>query len=195
MTGIVLVGGKSQRMGEKKTSLKIGRKQVMELILEKLRIVFDNVLIIGSSNFTYPLSQLKVLSDTIPGKGPLGGIYTGLTSSKSEYNFFCACDMPFLNVDLLEFMISEMDGSDAVIPMVRGFVEPLHAIYSKRCLPAIKNCLRSEDLKIKSFFSEIKCKYVPEKKIRKYDPFLLSFLNLNTPQTVELARNLLPNLH
>lgn len=68
----------------------------------------------------------------LEGKGPLGGIYTGLLSSTSEYNFFCACDMPFLSGDLLKFIISETDGSDAVIPMVRGFVEPLHAIYSKK---------------------------------------------------------------
>ena len=103
--------------------------------------------------------------------------------------------MPFLKIDLLKFIISETDGSDAVIPMVRGFVEPLHAIYSKRCLPAIKNCLENEDLRIKSFFSKVKCKYIPENKIKRYDPSLLSFLNLNTPETVESVRNLLPNLH
>jgi len=192
MTGIVLAGGKSQRMGEGKASLKIGGKQVIELILEKLRVVFDNVLIVGNSNFIYPLSQVRVLADIILGKGPLGGIYTGLLNSKSEYNFFCACDMPFLNDDLLKFIISEIDGSDAVIPLVRGFVEPLHAIYSKRCLPAIKNCLENEDLRIKSFFPEVKCKYIPENKIKRYDPSLLSFLNLNTPETVELIKGLSP---
>jgi len=195
MTGIVLAGGKSQRMGEGKASLKIGRKQVIEIILEKLRVTFDDVFIVGNSNFICPLSEVRVLADIIPGKGPLEGIYTGLLNSKSEYNFFCACDMPFLNIDLLKFIISEIDDSDAVIPMVRGFVEPLHAIYSKRCLPAIKNCLENEDLRIKSFFPEVKCKYIPEVEIRKYDPSLLSFLNLNTPEAVELVRNLSPNLH
>ncbi len=195
MTGIVLAGGKSQRMGEGKASLKIGGKQVIELILEKLRVAFDDVLIVGNSNFIYPLSQVGVLADAILGKGPLGGIYTGLLNSKSEYNFFCACDMPFLNIDLLKFIISEIDASDAVIPMVRGFVEPLHAIYSKRCLPAIKNCLENGDLKIKNFFPEVKCKYIPEIEIRKYDPSLHSFLNLNTPATLELANNLSPSPH
>ncbi len=195
MTGIVLAGGKSQRMGEGKASLKIGRKQVIEIILEKLRVTFDDVLIVGNSNFICPLSEEGILADMIPGKGPLGGIYTGLLNSKSEYNFFCACDMPFLNVDLLKFIISEIDASDAVIPMVRGFVEPLHAIYSKRCLPAIKNCLENEDLKIKSFFSKVKCKYIPENKIKRYDPSLISFLNLNTPEAVELVKNLPRSLH
>lgn len=122
-------------MGEGKASLKIGRKQVIELILEKLRVTFDDVLIIGNSNFICPLSQ------------------------------------------------------------VRGFVEPLHAIYSKRCLPAIKNCLEKEDLRIKSFFSKVKCKYIPENKKKRCDPSLLSFVNLNTPEAVESVRNLSPSLH
>lgn len=182
-------------MGEGKASLKIGKKQVIELILEKLRVTFDDVFIVGNSNFICPLSQVRVLADIILGKGPLGGIYTGLLSSRSEYNFFCACDMPFLNNDLLKFMISETDGSDAIIPMLRGFVEPLHAIYSKRCLPAIKNCLENEDLRIKSFFSKVKCKYIPEEEIKRYDPSLLSFVNLNTPEAVESVRNLSPSLH
>ena len=120
--------------------------------------------------------------DTIPGKGPLRGIYTGLLGSRSEYNFFCACDTPFLNDDLLKVIISEIDDSDAVVPVVGGFVESLHAIYSRRCLPAIKKCLERDDLRTKGFFSEIKCKYIPENKIRRYDPSLLSFLNINAPR-------------
>ncbi len=180
-------------MLEGKASLNVGGKQVIEPILEKLGVGFDHVFIAGNSNFIYPRSQVRVLADMIPGKGPLGGIYTGLLNSKSEYNFFFACDMPFLNIDLLKFIISEIDASDAVIPMVRGFVEPLHAIYSKRCLPAIKNCLENENLRIKSFFPEVKCKYIPEVERRKYDPSLQSFVNLNTPEAVESIKGLSPS--
>lgn len=176
--------------GEKKALLRIGKKQVIEIILEKLKVVFDKILVIGNLNTTCPIPGVKVLIDVIPDKGPLGGIYTGLLSSKSEYNFFCACDMPFLNLDLLKFITSEANDNDAVIPVVKGFVEPLHAVYAKRCLAAIKHQLENEDLKIKSFFSKVKCKYIPEVKIRRYDPFLLSFLNLNTPEAVELVKNL-----
>jgi len=77
---------------------------------------------------------------------------------------------------------------DYLIPVVKGFVEPLDAIYSKRCLPAIKPHLEAEDLKVKNFFPEVKCKYLPEDKIKKYGPHLLSFSNLNTPQMLELTR-------
>jgi len=141
-------------MKKNKALLKIGKKQVIKLIIEKLKIVFDNVLIIGNSSLNHQFLGVRIVEDAVSGKGPLGGIYTGLLVSKSEYNFICGCDMPFLNVDLLRFMVSETtDENDIVIPVVKGFVEPLHAIYSKRCLPAIKPHLEVKDLKVKSFFS------------------------------------------
>jgi len=188
MTGIILAGGKSRRMKKDKALLEIGKKQVIKLIVEKLKVVFNNVLIIGNSSLDYQLSGVRVAEDVVSEKGPLGGIYTGLSVSESKHNFICACDMPFLNVDLLKFMISETDENDIVIPVIKGFVEPLHAVYSKRCLPAINSHLEVEDLKVKNFFSEVKCKHLPEDKITKYDPHLLSFSNLNTPQMLKLAK-------
>jgi len=187
MTGIILAGGESRRIGRNKALLKIGGKQVIKLIVEKLKVVFDNVLIVANSSFDYQFLGVKVVQDIISKKGPLGGIYTGLLTSQSKYNFICGCDMPFLSLDLLKFMISEINDSDIVVPVVKGFLEPLHSIYSKRCLPAVRSHLKAEDLKVKNFFPEVKCRYLPEFKIKKHDPELLSFFNLNTPQLLELA--------
>jgi molybdopterin-guanine dinucleotide biosynthesis protein A len=141
--------------------LKIGNKRIIEIVVEKLKEVFSDIIIVTNSPPDYQFLDVKLIKDLIPGKGPLGGIYTGLLLSDSEYNFVCACDMPFLSIDLLKVMISEMDGSDLIVPVVRGFVEPLHSIYSKRCLAAIKFHLEVNDLKVKSFFPEVKCKYFP----------------------------------
>ncbi len=187
MTGIILAGGKNRRIGKNKALLKIGEKQIIKLIVEKLKIVFDNVLVVTNSSFDYQFLGIRVVQDIVSKRGPLGGIYTGLLISQSEYNFICGCDMPFLNVDLLRFMSSEIDDSDAIIPVVKGFVEPLHSIYSKRCLSAIRFHLEAEDLKVKNFFSQVKCKYLSEDKIKKYDSQLLSFFNLNTSQLLGLA--------
>ncbi len=192
MTGIILAGGKSRRIGREKALLPIGegRSMIIEMVVEKLKAIFDDVLIISAPPFNYQFLGVKVIRDIIPGKGPLGGIYTGLLSSKNEYNFICACDMPFLNTHLLKFMASEVTDCDLVVPVVGGFVEPLHSIYSKRCLSAIKSHLEVNDLKVKSFFSEVKCKYLSESLIKRYDPDLLSFLNLNTPKMLKLAREM-----
>jgi len=188
MTGIILAGGKSRRMGKDKALFKIGGKRSIEIVMEKLKNVFDDVLVVGSHSFDYRFLKAKVIKDIIPDKGPLGGIYTGLLRSRSECNFICACDMPFLNPELLRFMVSEMDEDiEALVPVVKGFVEPLHSIYSRRCLTAIRSHLKLNDLKVRNFLSEVKCKYLSEDLIRRYDPALLSFLNLNTPEMLELA--------
>ncbi len=187
MTGIILAGGKSSRIGKNKALLKIGEKQIIKLIVEKLRIAFGNVLVVANSSFDYQFLGVRIVQDIVSGKGPLGGIYTGLVTSQSEYNFICGCDMPFLNVNLLRFMSSQIDDSDIIVPVVKGFVEPLHSIYAKRCLPAIRSHLEAENLKVKNFFPEVTCKYLPEAKTNKYDPKLLSFFNVNTPKLLELT--------
>ncbi|NQS89280.1 molybdenum cofactor guanylyltransferase [Patescibacteria group bacterium] len=191
VTGIILAGGKSQRMRKEKISLKIGEAYLIEVIAGKIKDFFEEIiLIITNNSFKYQFPGIRTVTDVVPRKGPLGGIYTGLLVSQSKYNFICACDMPLLNLNLLKFMVSQINENDAVIPIVKGFTEPLHSVYSKNCLPAIKYQLQIGDLKIKNFFPRIKCKYIPEDKIKKYDPCLLSFFNLNTPQALELAKNL-----
>jgi len=178
-------------MRKEKISLKIGEAYLIEVIAGKIKDFFEEIiLIITNNSFKYQFPGIRTVTDVVPRKGPLGGIYTGLLVSQSKYNFICACDMPLLNLNLLKFMVSQINENDAVIPIVKGFTEPLHSVYSKNCLPAIKYQLQIGDLKIKNFFPRIKCKYIPEDKIKKYDPCLLSFFNLNTPQALELAKNL-----
>ena len=191
MTGIILAGGKSKRMGKEKALLKIGKTYLIELIIEKLKDFFEEIVLITANNsFKYRFPGIRTVIDVVPGKGPLGGIYTGLLVSQSKYNFICACDVPFLNLNLLKFIVSQINENNAVIPIIKGFTEPLHSIYSKSCLPAIEYQLQTGDLKIKNFFPKIKCKYIPEDRIKRYDPCLLSFFNLNTPHALKLAKNL-----
>ncbi|MCD6232686.1 molybdenum cofactor guanylyltransferase [Candidatus Aerophobetes bacterium] len=189
MTGIILAGGKGRRIGGNKAFLKIGNKPLIELVIERLKTIFDNNIIIVTNN-PYKFSSLgiKIIKDVVHNKGPLGGIYTGLLFSKSKYNFICACDMPFLNLSLLRFIISQIEDNDVIVPLVGNFAQPLHSIYSKKCLGAIRRKIENRELKITRFFSEVKYRYLPESLIRKYDPHLSSFLNLNTLEKLKLAR-------
>lgn len=189
MTGIILAGGKSRRMGQDKAFLKIDNKRLIELVIERLRAVFDKIIIVTNDPVKFQFLGVKVVKDIVFNKGPLGGIYTGLLISESKYNFICACDMPFLSSYLLKFMISKVEGNDVVVPVVGNFVEPLHSIYSRNCLMPIKRHLENEELRVRDFFPEVKCNYLPENLIRKYDPHLRSFFNLNTPKMLKLIRN------
>lgn len=132
--------------------------------------------------------------DLYPGKGALGGIYTGLVSSANFHNLTVACDMPFLNIELLRYMIELCPGFDAVVPRVGRNVEPLHAIYSKNCLDPIARLLKHGNLQIGNLFNSVKVRYIEQDEIDKFDPEHLSFFNVNTKADLERAWELANDL-
>ncbi|MDP2919540.1 MAG: molybdenum cofactor guanylyltransferase [Dehalococcoidia bacterium] len=190
ITGIILAGGKNLRFGANKALVKIGRKTVIERIVEQLKPIANRFIVVMSGEqFLLPaLPPHQVVSDVLPGKGPLVGIYSGLSASQTELNVAVACDMPFLSTALLRHMVEIAPGFDAVIPRTGdGLIEPLHAVYAHTCLPVIKAHLDADHFNIRSFLGEVKVRYVEEEECRRYDPVLLSFFNLNCPEDLELA--------
>ncbi|MCK4261647.1 molybdenum cofactor guanylyltransferase [bacterium] len=191
MTAVILAGGENKRTGLNKALLKLNGQSLMETIIGKLRNLFKEVIIVSSYPREYERLNLKVVKDLIPQKGPLGGIYSGLSSSKSSHSFVVACDMPFINPDLIRYMKVRIDNSDVLIPMTREGYEPLHAFYSKNCLDVIRKQLDSEaSLKIVDFFDQVKVKYIEEEEVRKFDPDGLSFFNINTSGDLNKARQI-----
>jgi len=121
-----------------------------------------------------------VIVDLYPGKGVLGGIYTGLINANTFYSLVVACDMPFLNRALLYYLVALAPDFDVVVPKIDGLVEPLHAIYSKNCLVSIEQLLHQGKLGVHQLFGLVKTRYVGEDEIAKFDPEHLSFFNVNT---------------
>jgi len=137
-------------------------------------------------------SEAKVVVDLYPGKGALGGIYTGMMASSSFHNLIVACDMPFLNSSLLRYLMQVSDGYDAIIPRDKeGRLEPLHALYSKNCLNPIERQIQQANLKIDGFLGQVKVRYVEEAETKQFDPDHLSFFNINTPADLRRARAIL----
>ena len=187
---IVLAGGESQRLGTDKAFLKISGRVLIKDIVEKMARIGDEVIIVTNSPQKYDCLEAKLVSDVYPGKGALGGIYSGLRAARHDYGLVVACDMPFLDLRLLRYMILLSPGQDVVIPRVGELTEPLHAIYSKRCLQPIERVLASGGRRIISFFPEVCVRYVEEQEISLFDPQHLSFFNVNTPGDLEKARRL-----
>jgi len=181
VTGIVLAGGKSSRMGHNKALIEFQGKRLIEATVDCLKTLFPEVLIIANDPPLYSYLGVKVVPDLIPDSGSLGGIYTGLSTASHPTCFFVACDMPFLNADLITLLIREAEDWDVVIPRVRGELQPLHAIYAKSCLPLIKESIDSGVLKITRFFQKARVKIIEESTLRAVDPHLLGFVNVNTP--------------
>ena len=132
--------------------------------------------------------KAKILVDLYPGKGPLGGIYTGLLASESSHSLVVACDMPFLNIELLRYMIGLCQDFDVVVPRVgEEKLEPLHAIYSKNCLDSMKTLLEQNQLKIDRFFNTVNVRYIERAECQKFDPELLTFFNINSQSDLKRA--------
>jgi molybdopterin-guanine dinucleotide biosynthesis protein A len=187
---IVLAGGEGKRLGTDKAFLRVGGRVLIEVIVEKMARIGDEVIIVTNSPQRYDHLEARLVGDIAPGKGALVGIYSGLRAARSEYGLVVACDMPFLDLRLLRYMILLSPGQDVVIPRIGELTEPLHAIYSKECLQPMERLLSAGRLKIIDFFPEVRVRYIEEQEIKLFDPQCLSFLNINTPADLEKAKSL-----
>jgi molybdopterin-guanine dinucleotide biosynthesis protein A len=190
VSGIVLAGGHSSRLGMDKSFVNANGQPLIEHIVAKLTKLSDDVIIVTNSPENYNHLEAKLVGDIYPGKGSLGGIYSGLRAATNAHSLVVACDMPFLDLNLLRYMILLACGHDVVIPRIGGLVEPLHAIYSKSCLEPIDRLLARGGLKIIDFFPEVRVRYVEESEVDIFDPQHLSFFNVNTPSDLVRMKKL-----
>lgn len=174
-------------MGVNKAFIEFGGKRLIEATVECLKALFPEVLIIANDPPLYTYLGVRVTSDLIPDAGSLGGIYTGLSAATYSTCFFVACDMPFLNAELIKLLVREAEGWDVVVPRVKGELQPLHAVYAKSCLPLMKQSIDASVLKIARFFPKAKVKIIEEPALRAVDPYLFGFMNVNTPPELEQA--------
>jgi len=197
MTGIILAGGKSTRIRTNKALLKIPSseagvedKTFIRIIVEKLRKIFNEIIIVTNNPEQHKSLAVKMVKDIIPDKGSLGGLYSGLVHSETSHSFVVAVDMPFLNLELVKYMKQFCARYDVIVPKIQGTYEPLHSIYSRDCIPYIEKQLQDNNLRIIEFFPEVRVKEIKETFIRKFDPELLSFFNINTQEDYQKALKL-----
>lgn len=196
VTGVLLAGGKSRRMGEDKRYLVVGEQTLLERGLEMLQSIFCEVLVVIAQD-SPPLSiDARVVRDLVPECGSLGGLYTGLTQATTPYIFVVACDMPFLNQTVIAQFTNRRTTDDIVIAKLDDRLHPMHALYSKRCLPALEQMIRARQLKIQEIVSQssLRVRYVTEADLLTIDPSGHSFYNVNTMADLEAARCLLPRI-
>ena len=179
VSGIILAGGKSRRMGFFKPFLVIDGRRIIDVMIDKLRPFFGEIMIVTDNKNKFSgFKDVRVVEDLVKECGPLGGIYTGLKKMSEESAFFIACDMPFLHNGLIERILdATVEGNiqEVVVPLVEGKIEPLHSVYSKIVLPKIKTALEQKRLSIKDFLKDCDCKYVEVREDERK-----SFTNINT---------------
>jgi molybdopterin-guanine dinucleotide biosynthesis protein A len=193
ISAVILAGGKSTRLGRDKSFLLVDGQPLVARVVERVSFLSDDLIVVTNDAARYePLAlPARLVPDERRGEGSLMGIYSGLKAARHPQSLAVACDMPFLSLSLLRYMLSVAEGYDVVIPRIGGFLEPLHAVYSKACLPAMDKLLAQGRRQIIAFFHEVRVRYVEEDKVDRFDPQHLSFVNVNTPEDWERAQLLL----
>ena len=192
VTGVLLAGGKSRRMGADKRFLAVASRPLLERSCSVLSEIFERLCIVIAQDGPLLEVPIPVVRDLIPSSGSLGGMYTGLHQAATPHIFLAACDMPFIHADLVRYMVGQKDDVDIVLAYWNGRPQPTHAVYSRNCLSVVEGLVRSGDLKLQRLLAAptLRVRLISEDEIRKIDPDGRSFLNVNTPSDLELARSL-----
>lgn len=192
---IILAGGKGKRLGIDKSWAEIRGKTLLQRAISNLEFLDSEIVIVKAPGAELPPirsgARLRVVQDSVSGKGPMEGIFTGLSHSRYQYNLVVACDMPLLNRDLLKYMASFAGNFDAVVPRLGPHLEPLHAVYDKHCTLEIEKLLSQDALKVDSLFSRVRTRFVGPAEIDRFDETHNCFLNINVPVDLITAERLL----
>jgi molybdenum cofactor guanylyltransferase len=182
LTGIILAGGKSRRMGGRnKAFLELNGRPLIEIVVERVQSVCAEVLIVAGDTSPYTSLGVPLVEDRFRGVGVLGGLHAGLEAASHELALVVGCDMPFLNPDFLRAFAGWAENHDVAVLRQGEQVEPLHAAYRRTCLPAIEAAIGAGERRIISFFPRVRVRYITPEEVAPIDSDLRSFQNINTP--------------
>lgn len=181
VTGIVLAGGASRRMGRNKAFLELHGRPLIEIVIGQMAQVCAEVLVVVADAQPYLHLGVPVVEDRFRGVGVLGGLHAGLAAANHELTLAVGCDMPFLQPRLLRAFVGWAEGYDVVVLRQGDQVEPLHGVYRRSCLGPLEEAVRAGQRRIVSFFPQVRVRYVTPEEVAPFDPDLSAFRNVNTP--------------
>ncbi len=194
-SAVVLTGGRSARMGRSKAALAFGAETILERIVGELARSFDQIVIVTAPVEAESLppsihEKALVIHDETAYPGPLDALRRGLTAAAHDIVFACSCDLPMLDAGLASGLCAMLDGYDAAIPKVGGKMQPLCAAYHRRCAAAFSELGKKGVTRVREIVRLVNARIVDEAELRRFDPELRSFLNVNTPEEYQKALRL-----
>ncbi len=192
ITGIILAGGKSTRMGVNKSFLKIDEITIIERIAELMKSLFSEVIIITNEINEYEFLKLPLYQDIYKEKGPLGGIHSGLVNSKTEKNFFISCDIPLMTKEMIAHIVNYKTEKPIVFCEAAGYHQPLAGVYKKNVLPMIEEVLNrsknANDNSLHLFLKKVDSEIIQPQNLEFYDDRI--FFNVNNPEDYQYLLSL-----
>jgi molybdenum cofactor guanylyltransferase len=190
---IILAGGDSKRLGRPKALLDFGGQTLIDMMIGRLKTTFNEITVVTDRPELYQRLPVRLTGDLIKNrhKSPLRGIHAGLSASDLPYQFVAACDMPFLNLDLIDYMAGFAAAYDAVVPRVGFYFQPLHSFYSQKCIKLIEEQIKAEHFKIIDFYARLNIRFIELEEISRFDPGQESFININTMKDYEQALDII----
>lgn len=175
-------------MGENKALIEIDGIPIIQRICNLFKTLFSEIIIVANETELFLNFEAKIYNDLIPGRGVLGGLYTGIFYASFPHAFCVACDMPFLRAEVIRYLLKQMEDFDVIVPKTKDGLEPLHAIYSKNCLEPIKKIMDQGKRKVLDFYPVVNVHIIQENELNCLDPRMESFMNVNTPEELISAR-------
>ncbi len=192
VTGVILAGGKASRLGGvDKAALDIDGRPVIERVISALSTVAGSLIVVANDDRFDHDRRVTVIRDPEPHAGVLPALLAALSATTTPLAVVVACDMPFLHPGLIAHQVELVADADAVVPVVDGRPEPMHAVYrAAPCSSTIRGALARDQRRMIAFLDDVRTVRVDEATLRLYDPELRSFFNVNTPDDLEAARRL-----
>jgi len=194
--GVILAGGLSKRFGGRnKALMEWNGRPLLDHIRQAFGNLFQEIILVTNAPGRFADWDMTLVTDLFDVRSSLTGIHAGLFYACQPFTFVTACDTPFLQPALIRLLLgSTGNKADVVIPQTEMGLEPLCAVYSQRCLQPITQRLQQGDLRVRSFFRQVRVVHVNEDRLRRVDPDLESFYNINTPADLAQAQQRYPAL-
>ena len=187
---VILVGGKSSRMGRAKALLPFDNEPLIAHVVRRLKSWFPEIIVVAAPDQELPELSAVLVRDEIAYQGPVSGIYHGLKAATRDVCFVTSCDAPFLNFELIDHLLEQISEYDVVVPFWQERFQPLHAIYRTSVVPLLKEQLERGELRPIFLYDKVRTRKIQEAEIRRLDPEGLSFLNMNSPADYDAALQL-----
>jgi molybdopterin-guanine dinucleotide biosynthesis protein A len=189
-SGVILSGGRSSRMKYNKAFAEINSRSSIEIIIDKFSAFFDETIIISNEPEIYKKFGLPIYTDIYPRLGPISGIHSALCHSGFDAIFLLGCDVPFISMPMVKYMLNKLNGFDTVVPSIDSYLQPISAVYSKSCLPLLTDCLENNKLKLTMIFEELNSLIVDENDLQQFGTIEEILFNVNDSKALITARQI-----